>query len=153
MDAIMWKAFRCGVQYDKNHFITYLMYADDSATDIFYVIARIGQSYGLKITVTRQKYWQQMDHQQSSRWQPNRASSKIQIPGNYGTREESSDHSRGPYSNWSSSRGLCFPQVVPVEASQHLHYNHGSTLILPVLLYDSETWTLLKPNLAKLEVF
>ncbi|KAL0157259.1 hypothetical protein M9458_048505, partial [Cirrhinus mrigala] len=60
MDAIMRKAFqnRCGVQYDKDHFITDLMFTDDSAIladddaeakDILCDIARIAQSYGLKI--------------------------------------------------------------------------------------------------------
>ena len=66
IDTIMRKVFqgRCGVQYDKDNFATDLMFADDSAilandnaeaTDILRDIARIAQSYGLKINVDKTK--------------------------------------------------------------------------------------------------
>uniref|UniRef100_A0A914X7K8 Reverse transcriptase domain-containing protein n=1 Tax=Plectus sambesii TaxID=2011161 RepID=A0A914X7K8_9BILA len=62
----MRKAFedRHGVQYDVNNFLTNLIFADDSAiftntdteaTDIFYHIAHIAQSYGLRINADKTK--------------------------------------------------------------------------------------------------
>ena len=66
VDAIMRKALqgRQGVQYDEDYSVTDLMFADDSAiltdndaeaTDILCDIARIAQSYGLKINVDKTK--------------------------------------------------------------------------------------------------
>ncbi len=66
MDAIMRKAFqnRRGVQCDKDHFLTDLMFADDivilvndnaEATCILCDIACIAQSYGLKINADKTK--------------------------------------------------------------------------------------------------
>lgn len=75
--CIMRKVFegKQGIQLDEDHFLTDLMFADDSsvlanndaeATDVLYNIAHIAQSYGLQINAERPKYSQRMVPKQSS---------------------------------------------------------------------------------------
>ena len=169
IDAIMREALRNrrGVQYAEDHSLTDLMFADDSAiftdnaaeaTDILYDIARIAQQYGLKINVDKTKVLTtdgspatvhfegvQIDQVQDFKYlgslvQEKKVASAAEI------------HSRiGQAATAFASLKWCLWKRTNITTKTKVRLFR--TLILPILLYGSETWTLLKPDLNKLEVF
>jgi CRISPR/Cas system CSM-associated protein Csm2 small subunit len=169
IDAIMRETFenRRGVQYDVNNFLTDLMFADDSAifadtdaeaTDILYHIARIAQSYGLRINADKTKVMTtdgsqaivhldgvQIEHVQEFKYlgslvQEKKVATTIEV------------HSRiGQAAAAFASLKWCLWKKANISTKTKIRLFR--TLILPILLYGSETWTLLKPDMNKLEVF
>ena len=169
IDAIMRKAFggRRGVQYDVNNFLTDLMFADDSAifadtdaeaTDILYDVARIAQSYGLKINAEKTKVMTtdgsqanvHLDGTQIEQVQEFKyLGSLVQEKKVASTTEV---HSRiGQATAAFASLRWCLWKKTNISTKNKIRLFR--TLILPILLYGSETWTLLKSDINKLEVF
>lgn len=91
----------------------------------------------------------------SHRWESNWAGARIKVLGISGGGEKNSIYCWNPQKNRpGSSSSLCLTKMVPLEKGLHRHQNQNLPLPytdLPVLLYGSET--LLKSNMAKLEVF
>ncbi|CAM4528368.1 unnamed protein product [Leuciscus chuanchicus] len=148
---------RRGVQLDENgSSVTDLMFADDSgvlakddaeATDILYEIASVAQSYGLKINVDQTKVLT-----------TDGSPADVNLDGiqiEQVQKEESCVYGGDLQSNWPSNRSIRLAKVVSVEANQCFYpeVRLFRTLILLILLYGSETWTVLKADLNKLEVF
>ncbi|RXM98263.1 RNA-directed DNA polymerase from mobile element jockey [Acipenser ruthenus] len=169
IDAVMRKAFegRRGVQCDENTYVTDLMFADDSAifadtdaeaTDILYSIARVAELYGLKINADKTKVLTtdgspanvhldgtQIEQVQEFKYlgsvvQEKKVASSTDVHGRIGQ----------AIAAFVSLKWCLWKRAnISVKTKIRLF----RTLILPILLYGSETWTLLKQDLNKLEVF
>uniref|UniRef100_A0A914XPG8 Reverse transcriptase domain-containing protein n=1 Tax=Plectus sambesii TaxID=2011161 RepID=A0A914XPG8_9BILA len=169
IDAIVRAAFanRHGVQYDVDQFITDLMFADDSAvfadtdaeaTDTLYNIARIAQSYGLKINAEKTKALTtdglpthvhlngvQIEQVREFKYLGSLAQEKK-------TASSAEVYSRiGQATAAFASLKWCIWKKPNISVKTKIRLFR--TLVLPILLYGSETWTLLKADASKLEVF
>uniref|UniRef100_A0A914W8L9 Reverse transcriptase domain-containing protein n=1 Tax=Plectus sambesii TaxID=2011161 RepID=A0A914W8L9_9BILA len=160
-------ANRHGAQYDVNQFITDLMFADDGAvfadtdaeaTDTLYNIARIAQSYGLKINAEKTKALTtdgspahvhlnggQIEQVREFKYlgslvQEKKTASSVEV------------YSRIAQATAAfASLKWCVWKKPNISAKMKICLFRS--LVLPILLYGSETWTLLKADASKLEVF
>ena len=169
IDAIMRQAFRDrkGVQYDKNGFITDLMFADDSAiftnsdteaTNTLRDIAHIAQGYGLTINAEKTKVLvtdgtlATVDLEGIQIEQVREFKYLGSIVQERKVAATSEIHSRiGQATVAFASLKWCLWRKAKITVKTKIRLFR--TLILPILLYGSETWTVLKPDLNKLEVF
>lgn len=158
---------RSGVQYDEAHSVTNLMFDDDStiflhsdaeATDILYDIAHITQSYGLWINVDKTKMMttdgseatiQLGEVQTEQTYEFKYLGSLVQEKKVASTAEV---HSRIVQTTTAfASHKWCLWKRTNFSITTKIHLLQA--LILSDLLYGSELWILLKPDLNKLEVF
>jgi hypothetical protein len=149
-----------------DNFLTDLMFADDSAifadtdaeaTDILYHIASIAQSYGLRINIDKTKVMTtdgsqanvHLDEVQIEQVQEFKyLGSLVQEKKVASTNEV---HSRiGQATAAFASLKWCLWKKPNISSKTKIRLFR--TLILPILLYGSETWTLLKSDMNKLEV-
>ena len=169
IDAIMRKVFkdRHGIQFGADDRATDLMFADDSAvlaeddaeaTHILYDIAHISQTFGLKINTEKTKVLSTDGSPTTVHLNGDRIEqvqefkylgSLIQDKKVASTTEI---HSRiGQAAAAFASLKWCLWKRSNISTKTKIRLFR--TLIIPILLYGSETWTLLKPELNKLEVF
>ena len=169
IDSIMRKVFekRHGVKYDVTNCLTDLMFADDSAvltdtdndaTDILKDIAHTAQSYGLQINAEKTKVittdgstanvflnGTQIEQVKEFKY----LGSLVQEKRIASTNEV---HSRiGQATAAFASLKWCIWKKGNISTKTKIRLYR--TLILPILLYGSETWTLLKTDINKLEAF
>ncbi|RXM33269.1 LINE-1 retrotransposable element ORF2 protein [Acipenser ruthenus] len=160
IDAVMRKAFegRRGVQCDENTYVTVLMFADDSAiftdtdaeaTDILYSIVRVAEPYGIKINADKTTVLTtdespanvhldgaQIEQVQEFKYlgsvvQEKKVASSTDVHGRIGQ----------AIAAFVSLKWCLWKRAnISVKTKIRLF----RTLILPILLYGSETWTLLK---------
>ena len=169
INAIMRQVFqnKRGVQYSKNGFVTDLMFADDSAiftstdeeaTNTLSDIARIAQGYGLKINSDKTKVLatdgsQATVHLEGTQIEQVREfrylGSLVQESQIAATSEILSRI--GQATTAFASLKWCLWKRAKISIRTKIRLFRA--LILPVLLYGSETWTVLKSDLNKLEVF
>ncbi|KAK6041872.1 hypothetical protein COOONC_17176 [Cooperia oncophora] len=169
MDAVMRKTFngRQGVQYGEGGFLTDLMFADDSAifaetdeeaTNIMCSLSEIAQSYGLKINAEKTKVMTSDGSPASVRL----GSVALEQVSNFKylgsvvqerkVAAEAEVRSRiGHASKTFAALKWCLWKKSNISLKTKIRMFR--TLVLPVLLYGSETWTLLKSDLSHLEVF
>ena len=169
MDAIMRTAFqnRTGVEYSQNCFISDLVFADDcvffsdtegEATEILNDISRAAQPYGLRINEAKTKMMTsdgsnadvflegiRIEQVQKFKYlgsmlEEGIVAATIDVNSRIGTATAAFA---------TLKRGLWSRSNVSIKTKIRIY----RTLVLPSLLYGSETWTLLKTDLDKLEVF
>uniref|UniRef100_A0A914XBV3 Reverse transcriptase domain-containing protein n=1 Tax=Plectus sambesii TaxID=2011161 RepID=A0A914XBV3_9BILA len=167
IDAIMRVVFanRHSAQYNVNQFITDLMFADDSAvfantdaeaTDTLYNIAQIAQSYGLKINAEKTKALTtdglpahvhlngvQIEQVREFKYlgslvQEKKTASSVKVYSWIGQATAAF-----------ASLKWCVWKKLNISAKTKIHLFRS--LVLPILLYGSEMWTLLKADASKLE--
>ena len=169
VDAIMRKVFndKGGIQYGAEGFITDLMFADDSAifaesdaeaTNILHDIAIVAEPYGLKINSDKTKVLTS-DGSPAIVFLNNLQIEQVKefkYLGSY-VQEKKIDSSFdiqnriGQASTAFGSLNWCIwkKNNISLQTKMRLY----RSIILPILLYGSETWTTLKIDLKKLEVF
>lgn len=168
IDSIMRQAFRnrLGVQYDKNGYITDLMFADDcailansdaEATDTLRDIAHIAQGYGLTINAEKTKVLvtdgslATVDLEGMQIEQVREFKYLGSLVEERKVAATSEIHSRiGQATVAFASLKWCLWKRAKISLKTKIRLFR--TLILPILLYGSETWTVLKADLNKLEV-
>lgn len=169
IDAIMRKVFeaRAGVVFDATRFITDLMFADDSAffadsdteaTEILGDIADAAAPYGLKINADKTKVLT-TDGSQTIVFLNGTQIEQVHefkylgsIVQEKKVASVSEVHSRiGQAAAAFASLRWCLWKKSNISLITKIRLFR--TLILPILLYGSETWTLLTPDINKLEVF
>ena len=156
-----------GVQFGLNNFLTDLMFADDSAvfadadakaTNILYNITHIAQSYGLKINADKTKvittdgssaniYLDGIQIEQVEKFKY--LGSLLQEKKVASTTEVYSRIGQATAAFASLKWCLWKKHNITIKTKIHLF----QTLIIPILLYGSETWTTLKSDVKKLETF
>ena len=166
VDAILREAFkgRSGVQFGLNNFLTDLMFADDSAvfadadagaTNILYNIVHIAQSYGLKINADKTKvittdgspanvYLDGIQIEQVE---------KFKYLGSLLQEKKVAEvySTIGQATAAFASLKWCLWKKHNITIKTKIRLFR--TLIRPILLYGSETWTTLKSDVKKLETF
>ncbi|KAE9546983.1 hypothetical protein FO519_009804 [Halicephalobus sp. NKZ332] len=144
---------RRGVQFDNDHFLTDLMFADDSAifadndeeaTDTLYEISRIAHAYdGSQSTVylegTRIEQVKKFKYL-GSIVQEKKVAASEEVLSRIG--QSTTAFSTLKWCLWNQKN-------ITVKTKIRLF----RTLVMPILLYGAETWTLLQTDLNKLEVF
>ncbi|CAI5653223.1 unnamed protein product [Oreochromis niloticus] len=169
IDAIMCKAFegRRGVQASTDRFIIDLVFAGDigvfagddtKVTDILFDIAWHSKPYGLKINAEKTKVLTtdgspaivhldgvQIKQVQQFKYlgslvEEKKVASSVEIRSRIGQAVAAFASLR--WCAWKKNN-------ISLATKVHLY----QTLILPILLYGAETWTMLKHDLSKLDVF
>ena len=158
---------RRGVQYDEGHFATDLMFPDDSAilanddaeaTDILYDIARTAQPYGLRINADKTKVLTTDGSQATVPLEGALIEQVREFKYLRSLLQEKKVVATSEIHNRIGQAAAAFASLkwclwkrtnISIKTKTRLF----RSLILPILLYGSETWTLLKQDLNKLEVF
>jgi hypothetical protein len=169
IDAIMREVFRDrhGVRFGNQHLITDLMFADDSAifanddaeaTAILNDIARTAKPYGLQINAEKTRVLTtdgslttvQLDGVQIEQVKEFKYLGSLVQEKTIAASSEV--HSRiGQATSAFASLRWCVWRKSNITLATKIRLYR--TLVLPILLYGSETWTLLKQDLNKLETF